>query len=92
MRKIEKFVADDGKEFQTEADCILYENSKKVPEPLEYIDWKPMLNYAREYIEFVNECAEIDEDHPMYILDNLIETVYGHDIWTWIKNKRKPIF
>lgn len=88
MKKIEKFVADDGKEFLTEVDCLRYEEKIKVPQmkPINEINWTEMLDYANQYIELVQKTEEFDEDLPQYIFESLIETVYGKGVWTWVNN------
>ena len=57
----------------------------KMPKPLEGIDWRPVIDAAKDYLEFcASEDWHDDTDDAMFMFENVMQTIYGKNIWDWI--------
>lgn len=58
------------------------------PTPIEKPDFDRILASAEKHIEYLasdDYCDDNEEEH--YIYEDVMEAIYGKDVWDWINNR-----
>ena len=64
-----------------------YPDINMMPAPLDIIDWNPVLEAAKGYIESLAAGSGYDSDKTHYIVEDVMQAVYGKRIYDWINDK-----
>lgn len=58
-----------------------------IPKPLSKPNWFPVFQLCLDYINQLDKQDWVDSDMKQYIWEAAMESVYGKDIWEFIKNR-----
>lgn len=76
------------KELETEIEWRKKQKKMRpVPQPLENIDWYEVILDAQDYLKYCasDEWHE-DTDYASSMLEIVLQTVFGDNIWDWISD------
>ena len=58
----------------------------KSPKMVVYIDWSEVVREAQSYIESLASGCGYDSDSEHYIVEAVMEAIYGDKVYDWINN------
>lgn len=78
----------DFSDEELEAELKSRKEKRPLSKALGNINWSPVLNYVVEGIESVDKGHGVPKDFEHYIMEAVLEAVYGKSIWKWWNSKQ----
>lgn len=84
MKHLEDMTAAELREYANKLERD--EKLRSVPVPLPEPNFEEVINMARGHLESMVDDYEIDDDFQQYLYEEVMTTIYGRDVCTWIND------
>lgn len=81
------FADFSDKELETELMRRRDEANKK-PVRIQHTEWKKVSSYVEEAIESIHSGERVPKDFEHYLMETVLEAMYGVSIWKWWNDKQ----